>query len=173
MKPLIIIPIFLATIIADGILMPTLFHIHESFLIFAFMAMLIVMYNEEPAIIGWGIAFGLCVEFLLGIDPITLILSWLLALLVWRLASRVVTIQPALNPGSIIPLLIFGSGLLVFMVVAMAGLSRIFYANHLSFETLAVAARTPFIIWYGIIAEIVYLVLFGLAAKKEPKVYYG
>lgn len=169
MKIPYLILIFVLTILTDGIVMPAFLHVHESFLVFVFFAALVVRYSEEPNLIGWGIAFAIVSELLLGLYPGTLVIAWLLTLGAWHLSMRLISLKLSLESvANVIPLLIGEFGVLSLLFIFVSAASRLFYRDTGAFLTLTTLIRTPFFVWYGVIAGLVYLVTLN-SIRREPK----
>jgi|SRR3989344_5382191 len=109
MKNLIIIALFIASVFVDGIFLPALFGLRESFLFFIFLIFLLSGREIETRSIVFGLIFSSIVEFYFGVGVGTLVLPFLVA------TFFLMVLKKFLNVRSTLPAVIFGAfALLVF-----------------------------------------------------------
>ena len=94
MKTVFIAVLFIIALLSDGVIIPALFGFHESFLLFIFLVALIVVYGDKKWIISFGILASFVTELLLGLYPGVLIISWIVLVWIWYIATRFFNVRP-------------------------------------------------------------------------------
>ena len=151
------------TLLIDGIFMPALFQVRESFLLPVFLTALIVGFGEQTWLVSYGMIAALGAELYLGLYPGSLILSFLLTGLVWHGLTSIVSIKPLADEPGMNPIfhIIAGMILSAVLVVLFAILNHIFYGFSDPFLTTVIMARMPLVWLSASVAMTVYLLLFS------------
>ena len=132
MRTILLIVLWLAILLVDGLVMPALFHIRESFLVFVFLCALVVVYGEQSWLIWRGLLLAVATELFLGLSIGTVVIGFLAAAGTWHALTRFINLKPLLEEASWLSPLhcAVGLGLLAMCVIAAAGAQAIFYAAN-------------------------------------------
>ena len=170
MKIFVIFAILFVTMILDGIIMPGLFGIHESFLVFLFLIALILAYGSQPWAIWSGVVMTFLAELLLGLYPGVLVLSWLVTVVTWQAIIHFFNIKPLIEQhANGISHVFVGMGLMAIVSITMAGISSVGYRAENPFIVIKLATGLPFYWFYMIVGQIAYLFLLARFNDRETK----
>ncbi len=93
-RNIILIALFILAILIDGILMPGLFNVKDSALVFVFLALLIAGFGTGTWVICWGIIFAFLAELLLALHPGSLTFGFLALAILWHVMTRFLNLEP-------------------------------------------------------------------------------
>jgi len=140
-------------IIIDGVVMPSLFHIRELFLVSLFLIALILTQGFRPAVLACGITIAWLTELWTGLFVGSLVLPWLVAFGAWEILTHFFSLRPLsevrdLLNGSL--LAVIGFGLFLLMMFSSLLMIKIWYGQW-DLVAFNLAIKNPFLIFYEII----------------------
>lgn len=146
----IIIAIFavlVGAVIADGILLPSLFHIYGGLFGFVFLAAVVSVYGNETYIVILGSLAAFSLELWHGFYLGSLILSWLMAVVAWRALTAWLNIGPSIKDNdlsvkNLISLIGIGYLLTAVMSVSFLIIEKYLYRVPVSWATLGLTASS-------------------------------
>jgi len=177
MKILSIMLIFAGVILIDGILLPSLFHVYGGLLGFAFLASLLVVYGNEPAILVLALVVSFALELWHGFYFASLAGAVICTAGIWQMANDFFSIEPFINQreaslSSALPLLGVGYVLVAVTSIVFLGIEKYLYRADVSWATLRLAVLSPtgwLVVGCGLMTCMLLMRLSARGSGYDPK----
>ncbi len=152
----------------DGSVLPGLLGRADNFLVFAFLAALLIAFGIENRMLYIGLIVGLFCEWWYGYYFGSLLLSWLVMALCWHWTTRFLSIAPLADSSSVLIIPLLGVGYVLVMVesVVFVAVQKYLYGAG-DWSILGVIALLPGV-WISVgIALAVYAILSTITSNTR------
>ncbi|MBP9822148.1 MAG: hypothetical protein KBC81_01735 [Candidatus Pacebacteria bacterium] len=170
MKRFAIILIWIAVVVADGVLLPAISGMPSGFGALVFLSALIITFHVHRWVIGLGIFISLATELWVGAYFGTIIGSYLIMVIVWYLLNKFLNMRSASENGSMLAIIPFTFlGIILFGVgeVFLWLVNRYVYIRDLSMATLIKLIISPEILAIVTIELIVIFLVFNFIYSSQ------
>lgn len=170
MKYFMIIGIWLAVLIGDGVILPALTGLPAGFGIIVFLSALVITFGIHRWVIGLGIILAGVTELMIGAYFGVIMGAWLVMAWSWHLLNKFLNMKPLNESDSLVALMPFtllGLGLFALGESALWAISRFIYEAGLTAMVLVDILRSPAI--FSIVAAELVITLFIFHFIYSPR----
>ena len=167
-KLAIIFGVLVCAIILDGLVLPAIFHIYGGLLTFAFLVALLTTYGVKGSTLAIGIVCSVALELWYGFYLGSVVLSWLMAAVVWTICMRFLSINPYIQSRSsgtslstLVPLLAGGDLLITIMSISYILVMNLIYSANTSWSALGLTAINPVVWLVSSLGLVLCMLVFG------------
>lgn len=174
MKRLLIIGVWLAVLIIDGIVLPALTGLPAGLGIMVLLSALAITFGIHRWVIGLGIILAGMTELMFGAYFGTIIGAWLVIAWGWHLLNRFLNMNPASENDSfmaLVPFAVLGLGLFGLGEGVSWAIDRFVYESGLAVTTLIDILRSPTIFIIVAIELVATLLIFRLIYFSRTTIY--